>query len=401
MPRQSSPDFVEALARGLDIITAFSPTATALSVSDVAARTSLPRPTARRLLMTLEQLGYVRSNDGAVHAHDQGARARDDVHRRARHLGAGPAAPRGAGRADRRVELDVAARRQRHRVRGPGAGAEDHRPRRSTSAPGSPPWRRRWATCCWPTSPTAELLRGAPRRPSQSGIIPRIGAVADASWSGSSATVRERGWALSDERLSLGIRSVAAPVRDASGATVAAVNVTVHAAETSVAELKRRHLPLLLATADAITEEWANLARLPVPDPLAPTITGATRAARWAGHRLLCRPAMNARPSRTARAAERTASRSAVELASRRADAAPPALVAHGPRAARRRSGRQHQPRRAAGRPRQRTSDGRRRGRPPPPGGRRSCGTRHERVPSVTAPPRWRLARTRRRPRSR
>src|SRR6201991_1050304 len=64
MARQSSSDFVEALARGLAIITAFSPTATELSVSDAAARTSLPRPTARRLLMTLERLGYVRSNDG-------------------------------------------------------------------------------------------------------------------------------------------------------------------------------------------------------------------------------------------------------------------------------------------------------------------------------------------------
>jgi IclR family pca regulon transcriptional regulator len=62
--RESRSDFVEALARGLDIITAFSPTATALSVSQVATRTSLPRPTARRLLLTLEQLGYVRSNRG-------------------------------------------------------------------------------------------------------------------------------------------------------------------------------------------------------------------------------------------------------------------------------------------------------------------------------------------------
>ncbi len=64
MPRPSNSDFVEALARGLAIITAFSPTATALSVSDAAVRTSLPRPTARRLLMTLEQLGYVRSSNG-------------------------------------------------------------------------------------------------------------------------------------------------------------------------------------------------------------------------------------------------------------------------------------------------------------------------------------------------
>ena len=64
MAEDPSPDFVEALARGLAIITAFSPTATALSVSDAAARTSLPRPTARRLLMTLERLGYVRSSNG-------------------------------------------------------------------------------------------------------------------------------------------------------------------------------------------------------------------------------------------------------------------------------------------------------------------------------------------------
>ena len=64
MPEHPSPDFVEALARGLAIITAFSPTATALSVSDAAARVSLPRPTARRLLMTLEKLGYVRSSNG-------------------------------------------------------------------------------------------------------------------------------------------------------------------------------------------------------------------------------------------------------------------------------------------------------------------------------------------------
>ena len=64
MPGASNSDFVEALARGLAIITAFSPTATTLSVTDAADRTSLPRPTARRLLMTLEQLGYVRSNDG-------------------------------------------------------------------------------------------------------------------------------------------------------------------------------------------------------------------------------------------------------------------------------------------------------------------------------------------------
>jgi IclR family pca regulon transcriptional regulator len=105
------------------------------------------------------------------------------------------------------------------------------------------------------------------KTPSQSGIIPRV-VPTRKELDRDLHDVRARGWALSDERLSLGIRSIAAPVRDASGRTVAAVNVTVHAAETSVATLKRRHLPLLLETAGHITEEWAQLSRLPVPDPL-------------------------------------------------------------------------------------------------------------------------------------
>ena len=63
--RNDSSDFVEALARGLDVIKAFGPTAMELTVSEVAARTGLARPTARRLLMTLEQLGYTRLANGA------------------------------------------------------------------------------------------------------------------------------------------------------------------------------------------------------------------------------------------------------------------------------------------------------------------------------------------------
>jgi IclR family pca regulon transcriptional regulator len=52
------PDFVNALARGLSVITCFGPTAQALSLSDVAVKTGLSRGTARRLLLTLESLGF-------------------------------------------------------------------------------------------------------------------------------------------------------------------------------------------------------------------------------------------------------------------------------------------------------------------------------------------------------
>ncbi|MGZ3287218.1 MAG: IclR family transcriptional regulator domain-containing protein, partial [Xanthobacteraceae bacterium] len=56
------PDFVNALARGLSVITSFGQHAEIQTLSEVAAKTSLSRGTARRLLLTLEALGYVRSD---------------------------------------------------------------------------------------------------------------------------------------------------------------------------------------------------------------------------------------------------------------------------------------------------------------------------------------------------
>src|SRR3954468_5545141 len=84
--RGTGPDFVEALARGLDVLACFSADRPAMSLSDVAAAgrgppaagaparawspsggpagAGPPGPTARRLLLTLEELGFVRSSEG-------------------------------------------------------------------------------------------------------------------------------------------------------------------------------------------------------------------------------------------------------------------------------------------------------------------------------------------------
>ena len=59
-----APDFIEALARGLDVIRAFDPRHPVMSLAAVAAATGLARPTARRILLTLAELGYVRQADG-------------------------------------------------------------------------------------------------------------------------------------------------------------------------------------------------------------------------------------------------------------------------------------------------------------------------------------------------
>src|SRR5262249_7977558 len=57
--RDDSPHFIEAIARGLDVIRAFGPGQPVMSLAAVAKASTLPRPTARRILLTLEQLGYV------------------------------------------------------------------------------------------------------------------------------------------------------------------------------------------------------------------------------------------------------------------------------------------------------------------------------------------------------
>src|SRR3954464_13410682 len=62
--RGSGPDFVEALARGLDVLAAFGADRPAMSLTEVATAAGLARPTARRLLLTLEELGFVRSSGG-------------------------------------------------------------------------------------------------------------------------------------------------------------------------------------------------------------------------------------------------------------------------------------------------------------------------------------------------
>jgi IclR family pca regulon transcriptional regulator len=64
--------------------------------------------------------------------------------------------------------------------------------------------------------------------------------------------VRAQGWALVDQELEEGLRSVAAPIRDRSGRVVAAVNVSAHASRASKETVRRVLLPPLLATAEHI-----------------------------------------------------------------------------------------------------------------------------------------------------
>jgi IclR family transcriptional regulator, pca regulon regulatory protein len=56
---EERPEYVQALHRGLEVIRAFDREHFGMTLSEVAERTSLSRATARRLLLTLEHLGYM------------------------------------------------------------------------------------------------------------------------------------------------------------------------------------------------------------------------------------------------------------------------------------------------------------------------------------------------------
>ncbi|WP_084544076.1 IclR family transcriptional regulator domain-containing protein [Paenisporosarcina indica] len=61
---KESGDFIQSLDRGLQVIQAFSQNNKALKISDVSKITGLSRPTARRILLTLEHLGFAESSNG-------------------------------------------------------------------------------------------------------------------------------------------------------------------------------------------------------------------------------------------------------------------------------------------------------------------------------------------------
>jgi IclR family transcriptional regulator, pca regulon regulatory protein len=63
---------------------------------------------------------------------------------------------------------------------------------------------------------------------------------------------REAGFATVDQELEQGVRSAAVPIRDASGAVAAALNVSVHATRMTMPALRRNVVPRLLRTAHAI-----------------------------------------------------------------------------------------------------------------------------------------------------
>lgn len=255
MRGETGPDFIEALARGLDVIRAFEPNRPVMTLSEVAAAAGLARPTARRMLLTLEKLGYVRSAQGGFaltpHVLELGMAyigstniweiARPHMERL---VGC-------TGESSSLAQLDGSDIVYVARVAVPKIITLA-----VTIGTRFPALQTSLGKVLLAELPPDELERVI-AEPSRSGIAPLWRPNAEER-DHVLCEVRTRGWALTDEHLAYGIRSIAAPVRDGNNQVITALNVSVHAAETSIEKLTGQYLPLLLQTAAAISADWAR-----------------------------------------------------------------------------------------------------------------------------------------------
>ena len=226
-----------------------------MSLAAVAAASDLPRPTARRILLTLEQLGYVRAV--AASGYELTPRVLD--------LGMSYVLSRGLWEIARpHMEALVARTRESTSIAQLDGSdivyvARVAVPKIVTLAvtigTRFPAMQTSLGKVLLAGLPPAEVERVL-AEPSRSGITPRWQPDA-AERAAALREVRARGWALTDEQLAPGIRSVAVPLRDGEGTVIAALNVNSHAAETPLDVLVGQHLPLLIRAAGAISADWA------------------------------------------------------------------------------------------------------------------------------------------------
>jgi IclR family pca regulon transcriptional regulator len=268
--RDDSPDFIEAIARGLDVIAAFRPGQPVMTLAAVAAASGLPRPTVRRILLTLEQLGYVRAAGGGA-AGGPGQPGGYELTPRVLDLGMAYVLSRGLWEVARpHMEALVAQTRESSSIAQLDGSDIVYVARVAvpkivtlsvTVGTRFPAMATSLGKVLLAALPPAEAERVL-AEPSRSGITPPWQPDA-AERAAALREVRARGWALTDEQLAPGIRSVAVPLRDGDGRVIAALNVNSHAAETPLGVLTGRHLPLLLAAAGAVSADWAAVQGVP------------------------------------------------------------------------------------------------------------------------------------------
>jgi IclR family pca regulon transcriptional regulator len=241
--------FVQSLERGLAVIRAFDARHPELTLSEVARACDLTRAAARRFLLTLVDLGYVRT-DGRLFS----------LSPRVLELGYAylsslslpevsmPHLEQLVAEVHESSSVSVldgddivyVARVPTSRIMTVAINVGTRFPAYVTSMGR--------VLLAWAPE---EVLAGYLERASLTRLTPRTLSTPHGVRS-ELAKVRAQGYAIVDQELEEGLRSIAAPIRDGAGQVIAAVNISVHASRTSVEQMRRDLLPHLLATAAKI-----------------------------------------------------------------------------------------------------------------------------------------------------
>jgi IclR family pca regulon transcriptional regulator len=245
-------EFVQSLQRGLAVIRAFDAEHPSLTLSEVARSTGLARAAARRFLLTLVELGYMRVEERRFmltprvlelgHAYLSSLTLPEIALPFLRDFVAEIRESSSLCVLDGHHIVYV-ARVPANRIMSVSISVGTRFPAFATSlgrvlvAGQSDEWLRVYLK-------TADLTPITPRTISDpDALLAEI------------ERVRSQGWALIDQELEEGVRSLAAPIRDAAGAVVAAVNVSVHASRWTVEAVREQLLPRLLETTAAVERD--------------------------------------------------------------------------------------------------------------------------------------------------
>ncbi|MFC0862534.1 IclR family transcriptional regulator C-terminal domain-containing protein [Sphaerimonospora cavernae] len=257
----SGSEFVESLARGLAVLTGF--TTAGMSLSALAEATGLPRATVRRALITLTHLGYVAA-EGRVfrltpRVLDLGyaCLARLTLPQIAQpHLTwlAGEVRDSASMAILAGDDIRYVARVPTERIMSVDITVGTRFPAYATSM------GRVLLAGLGEADRAAYLARADPRpltRHTVTSPVP-LAELLD--------QVRRDGYALVDQELEEGLRSIAVPVRDRAGEVVAAVNVSTHAHRQTAERTREAVLPPLREAAARIEHDLhiaTRFARIP------------------------------------------------------------------------------------------------------------------------------------------
>ncbi|MHC5226519.1 IclR family transcriptional regulator domain-containing protein [Ignatzschineria sp. LJL83] len=248
----SDPDFISAFARGLVILQILSISKKPQTISDISKITGFPRASVRRSLYTLLKMGFVHQDDRYYELTSKVLTlAHSYITSQTLPNAAQPILEGITRNLDEASSMAVLVQNEiiyiarssenTQRIMTNTLTIGSHLPAYCTSM-------GRILLAAEPTEKQIEILKESQLKAHTQNTINEIDALLEEL-----AKIKEQGYAIINQELELGLCSIAVPVRDKSGKTIAAINVSTHAMRNEIKEMKERFLPELLASSAILT----------------------------------------------------------------------------------------------------------------------------------------------------